>query len=299
MRNLVIAISLAILALGSAQARAEDAEIVAAINQAADALDKAFEQQDAKAIYDLVTADHIAVTPYYDGPQSVSDQIGSLPELKYDQENLDEPEVTLLADDVALRTFTAKLKGTYEGRPIPSLVYITSVMVKSDDGWKERFYQVTALAGDERSGRSRTCRGLAGVYLTKNVAKGAASGFTSRSLLSFDRSGLAFFSDSGAAGEPGYAPFSSGQGVWTCVTQEGAISARATVLDFTFPNAGEATAQIGRLDLLLTYDEKTGGIAGTGLLYLLPLTGDPLKNPPGEGRIFRIEGEPVDVPPLD
>jgi hypothetical protein len=31
-----------------------------------------------------MTADHIAVTPYYSAPQSVAEQIASLPELKYE-----------------------------------------------------------------------------------------------------------------------------------------------------------------------------------------------------------------------
>ena len=94
-----------------------------------------------------MTADHIAVTPYYDSPQSVTEQIASLPELKYGQTNLDEPKVTLLGDDAALRTFSAELKGTVQGRPIPSPAFITSILVKGSDGqWREKFYQVTQLS---------------------------------------------------------------------------------------------------------------------------------------------------------
>jgi ketosteroid isomerase-like protein len=300
MRNLAIAMSLAVFAaMPSFQAEAGDAETIAAVNQAANALDKAFERQDAKAIYDLTTPDHVAVTPYYGDPQSVEEQIKSLPVLKYMQTNLDEPEVTLLGSDVAMRTFSAELKGTFEGKPIPSPVFITSIMVNRDGKWLEQFYQVTQLAGD-RAGKIGPCRALVGTYLTKNSSEGGATGsFTSRSLISFDRGGQAFFNDSGEAGEASYAPFSSGQGVWRCVPQDGSVTARAIVFDFTFPKAGQAPAQIGRLDLLLTYDAKTQGVVGTGLLYLLPLTSEPLKSPPGDGRAFKIEGERVDVPPLD
>src|SRR4249920_3506560 len=53
------------LAGGLSQARAGDAETIAAINAAAVALDNAFEPQSAEEIKQMVTADHIAVTPYY------------------------------------------------------------------------------------------------------------------------------------------------------------------------------------------------------------------------------------------
>ncbi len=293
MRILVMAISLAILPLGSVPVRADDAETIAAVNAAAEALDKAFEQQDAKAIAALMTPDHVAVTPYYDGPQSTAEQIASLPDLAYAQENLDEPKVTLLGADAAIRTFSAELKGTYKGRPIPSPAFVTALMVRKDGKWLEKFYQVTRIAG-ERMSRRGACRELAGTYLTRNSAEG---GFTSRSLLSFDRGGLVFISDSGEGGETDYAPFSAGQGAWSCATSDGdAAKAHAVLLDFTFPKAGEAGAQIGRLDLDLSYDSATKGIAGTGTLTLVPLDGDPLKGGTGGGRQFKIEGTRVEAP---
>ena len=129
----------------SLPAFAAENDAVAAVN-AAEALDKAFERQDAKAIGDLMTPDHIAVTPYYDLPQSAQEQIASLPDLKYEQTNLDEPKVTLLGSDAALRTFSAELKGTYKGKPIPSPAYVASILVRGADGkWREKFYQVTQI----------------------------------------------------------------------------------------------------------------------------------------------------------
>lgn len=149
MRNLIVVTLLAVAALiGQAAAEEGDPETVAAVNQAAAALDKAFEAQDAKAIYDLTTPDHIAVTPYYGSPQMVEEQIESLDDLKYEQTNLDEPDVTLLDTDVAMRTFRAELNGTYRGKPIPSPVFVTSIMVNKQGRWLEQFYQVTALGTD-------------------------------------------------------------------------------------------------------------------------------------------------------
>lgn len=129
----------------SLPATAEEAETIEAVNQAAAALDEAFERQDAEAIEALMTSDHVAVTHYYREPQTVAEQIASLPELKYQQTNLSEPKVVLLGPDAALRSFTAKLDGTFEGKSLTSTAFVTAIMVKRDGKWLEQFYQVTAL----------------------------------------------------------------------------------------------------------------------------------------------------------
>ncbi len=133
------------LAAGLSQARAGDAETIAAINAAAAALDNAFERQSADEIKHMMTADHIAVTPYYDAPQTVAEQIASLPELKYEQTNIGPVKVDVLGPDAGMRTFTARLDGTYRGKPIPSPAFVTAIMVRQDGQWKERFYQITAV----------------------------------------------------------------------------------------------------------------------------------------------------------
>jgi ketosteroid isomerase-like protein len=127
------------------QAVAGEAETIEAINASSNALDKAFEQNDKAAIKALMTPDHISVTPYYDGPQTTDDQIASLPELKWEQKIVGGVQVSLLGDDAALRTFTADLKGSFKGKPLPTKVFATEVLVKHDGKWIERFYQVTTL----------------------------------------------------------------------------------------------------------------------------------------------------------
>jgi ketosteroid isomerase-like protein len=133
------------LAAGLPQARAGEAETIAAVNAAAAALDNAFERQSAEEIKHMMTADHIAVTPYYDAPQSVAEQIASLPELKYEQTNIGAVKVDVLGPDAAMRTFTARLEGTYKGKPRPSPAFVTAIMVRQDGQWKERVYQITAV----------------------------------------------------------------------------------------------------------------------------------------------------------
>ena len=143
MRSLAM-FSLVILTIAVAsKALAGDAETIEAINASSNALDKAFEQK--AAIKALMTPDHISVTPYYDGPQTTDDQIASLPELKWDQRIVSNVKVSLLGDDAALRIFTADLKGSFKGKPLPAKVFATEILVKRDGKWIERFYQVTTL----------------------------------------------------------------------------------------------------------------------------------------------------------
>ena len=146
MRIFLAALSFLILTATVACTQSGDVATVEAVDNAAAKLDEAFEAQDAAAIKALMTSDHVAVTHYYGEAQSVDEQIASLPDLKYKQTNSSEPAVTLLGPDVALRTLTAKLDGTYKEKPISGDVFITSTLVKQNGKWLERFYQVTHLA---------------------------------------------------------------------------------------------------------------------------------------------------------
>ncbi|MGB2932117.1 MAG: hypothetical protein WBB88_07155, partial [Methyloceanibacter sp.] len=112
MRMIATVLSLIILvAAGLCQAKASEAETIDAVNKAAAALDAAFAQKDVEAIKGLMTPDHVSVTPYYDGPQSVADQLASLPELDFGETLQGGATVTLLGSDAAMRTFTTELHG--------------------------------------------------------------------------------------------------------------------------------------------------------------------------------------------
>jgi hypothetical protein len=144
-RKLILSVLALAFAAGIAGANAGEPATVAAINAASAALDDAFERQSAEDIKRMVTADHLAVTPYYDTPQTAAQQIASLPELKYKQTNTGEVKVVVLGPDAGMRTFTARLDGTFKGKTIPPDVFVTSIMVREDGQWREKFYQVTAL----------------------------------------------------------------------------------------------------------------------------------------------------------
>jgi ketosteroid isomerase-like protein len=146
MRVLATLFSLMLLAsAGLFQAEASEAETIDAINASSNALDEAFAKRDVEAIKALMTPDHVTVTPYYEGLQSVDDQIASLPELDYGQTIQGTPAVVLLAPDVALRTFIADLKGSFKGKPLPARAFVNETLVKRDGKWIERLFQITTL----------------------------------------------------------------------------------------------------------------------------------------------------------
>jgi ketosteroid isomerase-like protein len=148
MRSLAALLSLMLFVapVDLARAQSNEAEIITAINAASDTLDEAFVAGDAEGIRSMMTEDHIAVTPFYDGPQSVDEQIASMSDLTgYNQTVVGEVSVSLLAPDVALRTFVADLEGSYKGNPLPARVFINETLVKRNELWLERFYQITTL----------------------------------------------------------------------------------------------------------------------------------------------------------
>jgi ketosteroid isomerase-like protein len=147
MRMLLAALCLVSLTATVACTQSSDVATIEAVDNAAAKLDEAFETRDAAAIKALITPDHVSVTPYYGAPRSVAEVIETLPDLKYEQTNLSEPNVVLLGADAAMRTVTAKLDGSFKGKSIEShKVFITAILVKQDGEWLERFYQVTHLA---------------------------------------------------------------------------------------------------------------------------------------------------------
>ena len=139
MRNIAAMLSAFLcLAVAGTAVHASDAEQIKAI-------DAAFERQDEDVIKLLMTTDHIAVTPYYDEPQSVTQMLASLKQLKIAQTKVFQTNIMLLGTDVVLRTSIANFAETFKGKPLPSRMFVTEVVVKRDGQWLERLYQATTL----------------------------------------------------------------------------------------------------------------------------------------------------------
>jgi hypothetical protein len=146
MRRLIPVLLLTLLAsAGLARAQGSNAETIAAVNASSEALDAAFGARDVAKIRAPMTPDHISVTPYYDGPQTVDDQIASLAELDYGATIVGTPSVVLLSPDVALRTFTADMKGSFKDRPLPARAFVNETLIRRDGQWIEAFFQITTL----------------------------------------------------------------------------------------------------------------------------------------------------------
>jgi ketosteroid isomerase-like protein len=145
-RNMFAAVALlALVHSGSASADTADDNAVLALKQAADALDIAFENQDPKAITELMTADHVAVTPYYAAAFAVDRLLGTLDHLTYTITATETTGVSLIGPETALVTQRKSYEGTFEGRPMPARVYATALWVRQDGHWLEKLYQETAI----------------------------------------------------------------------------------------------------------------------------------------------------------
>ena len=123
----------------------DEAATIEEIDNVVGKLDEAFQTHNVEAAKALMTQDHIAVTPYYSGPQSFDEVVATLPDYDIKQTDLSEPEVMLIGSDHAMRTLTARLEGTFQDETISDKVFITSILVRQDGEWLEKFYQSTEL----------------------------------------------------------------------------------------------------------------------------------------------------------
>ena len=96
-RTALLSLLLLALAGGPSFAATADADTIAAINASSNALDEAFTKKDVAKIKALMTEDHLTVTPYYDGPQTVDDQLASLGEYDWSQASSASPTWPCLA----------------------------------------------------------------------------------------------------------------------------------------------------------------------------------------------------------
>src|SRR5262249_8475049 len=111
-------LALVVAALLGGNVAAGDEEAVREVKEALNALNKAFEQGNAAAIKKLLTADHVAVTPYYGGTMKRDDQLKALPDLKFSEYTAGKMSVRLLGREVALITYPLTMKGTFKGREV-------------------------------------------------------------------------------------------------------------------------------------------------------------------------------------
>jgi ketosteroid isomerase-like protein len=144
MRAKMLLIGLIALLLG---ADTKDADTIKEVEKAVRAINEAFQKGDAATVGRLMTDNHIAITPYYGGPQDKAEQLKTLPDTKLSEYGMGTVEITLLNKETAVVTYPLTLKGTYKGKPVPAQIYAAAVWVLHGGKWLEAFYQETALDG--------------------------------------------------------------------------------------------------------------------------------------------------------
>lgn len=120
------------------------AEINAAINRLA----QAFVSGDPADISALMTADHLAITPYYGRPYSVEEQVGTLDGFKFELTEMGEHHIELIDENTALVTAQSKVSGSFKGKPIPEEIFVTQIWVKREGTWLQLLYQETDISAD-------------------------------------------------------------------------------------------------------------------------------------------------------
>ncbi len=129
-------------------ARADDAAEIEAVAAAMETLNSAFTAEDSETIKALMTPDHTAIAWMYDGAVGVDQQIALFPDVAYSTYDETKPEISLIADGVALINYGISLDGSFRGQPLPKHVYVSQVWVNHDGKWLQRAYQETAI-GDQ------------------------------------------------------------------------------------------------------------------------------------------------------
>lgn len=130
-----------------ATAAGGDDPLVREVRQALDTLNAAFEKGDAAALRAGMTDDHVAVTTYYNGPQTRDEQLAGLRDQKLTEYRAGKLTIAPLGTDTVLVTYALTLRGTYRGKELPRDSFATAVWVRRDGRWRERFYQETPLPG--------------------------------------------------------------------------------------------------------------------------------------------------------
>jgi uncharacterized protein (TIGR02246 family) len=119
-----------------------------AVETAIAELNRAFEKGDGEKVKALMTDDHVAVTPYYGGPQKRDEQLKGLADHKMAEYRAGKMKVRMLGTEATLVTYELGMKGTYKGKAVPSRSYVSAVWVRKGGKWLEAFYQETALPGE-------------------------------------------------------------------------------------------------------------------------------------------------------
>lgn len=123
-----------------ASAPPSEADIIAKEKGAWDA----FKRKDADAFKKTMTTDYIGVA--WDGTHDVASSVASIKDAELSDVTFADWKMTTIDKDAVLLTYTATLKGSYKGKPIPEGPYReASAYVNRNGEWLGVYYQETLV----------------------------------------------------------------------------------------------------------------------------------------------------------
>ena len=110
-------------------------------------LNDAFVTRDADVLKKLMTADHVAITPYA-GKEELDKQIKALPNYKVEKYSTEDMKSQAVGKNTVLFTYIVNYKGTYKGKAMPERSIVSSLWVMRDGRWQQVLYQETPVGKD-------------------------------------------------------------------------------------------------------------------------------------------------------
>src|SRR5262249_24977174 len=102
------------------------ADVAQEVERAVRTVQTAFNKGDVDTLKKLITADHTTILTYARFTNA-ADQLKVLADFKFAEYKIEGLKVKVLTKDVALVTYRATIKGTYQGKEVPSPVQVAEV----------------------------------------------------------------------------------------------------------------------------------------------------------------------------
>jgi ketosteroid isomerase-like protein len=133
-----------IVAMAVLASRHYQEDVAKEVETAVHAIQTAFNKGDVDTLKYLMSDDLVTILTYAHF-SNAADQLKALSDWKFSEYKIDELKVKVLTRDVALASYKAAIKGTYQGKEVPSPVRVAEVWVKRDGRWVQASYQETPM----------------------------------------------------------------------------------------------------------------------------------------------------------
>src|SRR5262249_34083692 len=97
-------------------------------------IQSAFDNEDRETLRGLMTKDHVTIMTYAQS-SNAGELLKSLSDSTFPEYKSSHQRVKFLTQEVALASHHATIKGTYNGKEVPSPVHVTTVWLKRRGEW--------------------------------------------------------------------------------------------------------------------------------------------------------------------